>query len=491
MNISIYGSHDGSVCYKTDKYHIIEAERFFNKRYSTISQTWPWLDGPTDEEYLSLLKYIKTQINEKIETVFYNQLFEKDFEIIKRELEVENFVKFEHHYAHAIGAYYQSPFTECYVISFDGGGENLDGTISNFTIYYANNGKLVKLYDIKKDLGTPYEMSAEPISCIRKGKNGLANSGKLMGLCSFGKPIPELIDLSQALSLNVSQRDILEGQLSYDFAATSQLAFEMKFFGIFNTLNIPFGSNICLTGGCALNIILNQKLCDLGYKIYVPPNPNDCGLTFGALVGTIENEKQEINLTYAGLPILDTTDKTGKEISNYDIANMLYKQNKILGYIEGNSECGPRALGNRSILCYPETPGIKDKLNAEIKFREWFRPFGGVVRLDNLDKYFYNGCESRYMSFSPTLRTSRFGAVTHVDGTCRVQTVTGEQHSNLYDILGHIESMGGEGVLLNTSFNIRGKPILTRLEDAFVTLRETKLDGFVHNNRLYCRETIL
>ena len=135
-------------------------------------------------------------------------------------------------------------------------------------------------------------------------------------------------------------------------------------------------------------------------------------------------------------------------------------------------------------------PDLKNKLNSEIKFREWFRPFGAVTKLENLDKYFINACESPYMNFCPTLKEQyRWPSITHVDNTCRIQTVTSDQNSKLYNILDEIEKLGGEPILLNTSFNIKSKPILTTLKDAFEVLKQTKLNGFVYED-LYFKNNI-
>ena len=328
-----------------------------------------------------------------------------------------------------------------------------------------------------------------------------------MGLCSYGQPrdewkncVREFFDsgseeaadnVSSVVGFNVSEYDIISGQDELDFAATIQWAFEKKFSDMFRQLNVPDCANICLAGGCALNIIVNQKLYDTGYNVYVPSNSGDCGLTFGVVAHNYGD--RQVDVTYCGYEILDygycDNSFYKKDVTNKDIAKLIFNEKKILGYIHGQSECGPRALGNRSILCYPDMPDLKNKLNSEIKFREWFRPFGAVTKLENLDKYFINACESPYMNFCPTLKEQyRWPSITHVDNTCRIQTVTKVQHPELYDLLTEIENLGGEGILLNTSFNIKGKPILTTMADAFEVLRQTKLNGFVYNNIYYTRE---
>jgi predicted NodU family carbamoyl transferase len=155
---------------------------------------------------------------------------------------------------------------------------------------------------------------------------------------------------------------------------------------------------------------------------------------------------------------------------------------KIVGVARGRSEHGARALGNRSIICNPSIPEMKDILNAKVKHREWYRPFAPVVRLEDISKYFEWEGESRWMSFCPKVKDEwkyKLGAITHVDGTARVQTVTREENEWLYDLLTKFEEKTGVGVLLNTSFNVDGKPILSTCKDAFTILETTEMDCLI------------
>jgi len=154
----------------------------------------------------------------------------------------------------------------------------------------------------------------------------------------------------------------------------------------------------------------------------------------------------------------------------------------IVGVVRDTSEHGPRALGNRSILCNPTYPNMKDILNEKVKNREWYRPFAPVCRLEDVSKYFDFDGESRWMSFCPTVKEEyrdKLVSITHVDGTARVQTVTKEQNPWLYELLTEFEKESGVGVLLNTSFNVNGKPILSRYSDAFEVYNNTKMDALV------------
>jgi len=511
VDMAVYGYHDGSVCIRDDdgKYHIYEAERFFGRRYSLITREFELEENvsfltPTEDEFNNFFVHIKNKHKDnRIENFYYHDMYAQDLAVLNSIFDIKNFTSYDHHYSHACSAYYQSPFDECYIISYDGSGKNTNHTMSSFVFWHAKHNEIIKLREFTPhtafSLGDCYIDLSICLSSINGSEFfGLPRAGKLMGLCAHGKPreewkipIAKYFDNPGYLSLNALANQIglyvqhwhtLSGQDELDFAATIQWAFEDKFFRLFNLMKIPKGSNICMVGGCAMNIVVNQKLFEMGYNIYVPPNVGDCGLTFGVLADIYKDKN--IDLTYAGFDILDEDYRDHEFNCEYiresSIANLLFFEKQIIGLMQGKSECGPRALGNRSILCYPDIPDLKNKLNSEIKFREWFRPFGAVTKLDALDKYFYNACESRHMTFCPTLKEEyRWPSITHVDNTCRIQTVTKEQNYKLYKILDEIEKLGGEPILLNTSFNIKGKPILTTLKDAFEVLKQTKLNGFV------------
>jgi carbamoyltransferase len=247
--------------------------------------------------------------------------------------------------------------------------------------------------------------------------------------------------------------------------------------------------DLVFTGGCALNVLFNQELKDYveskGKKLYVPPNPNDCGLSLGQYLNFVREKISPV--VYGNTDILDRNtftypdEYTYSDVSSDRIANLI-SAGKIGGIIQGKSEVGPRALGNRSIICDPSFKNMKDILNAKVKFREWFRPFAPVCRLQDKDDYFVSACESEYMSYAPVVKEEHretLVSITHADYTSRLQTVTQSQHKLFYDICTSMKRIGKLPVILNTSFNIKGKPILTTYEDAFHVLEVTELDFVV------------
>ena len=275
----------------------------------------------------------------------------------------------------------------------------------------------------------------------------------------------------------------------------SQLAFEEVFLDIARPIIDKYDElPIIMVGGCGLNILLNTRIeKEFNRPVFVPPNPNDCGIAAGMILGHIK-PKKAIDLTYSGSFVLDqfcvseyVESRNAVEYSIPDLAGKI-KAGDIVGVVRGRSEHGPRALGNRSIICNPAIADMKDILNKKVKNREWYRPFAPVCRLQDINKYFHRDTESRWMCFCPEVREewrSRLPSITHIDNTARVQTVTYDQNPWLYDLLTEFEQQTGVGDLLNTSFNVNGKPILSTYRDAIDVFDKTSMDLLVLDKYLF------
>ena len=530
-NISFYGSHNGSyVVEKNGKIELLlEIERFLNYKNSGIAQ----YKTVKPEDILFISKLISEYITKKLgikefENCYYlnTDVIHNGLHILHHDIPAKNYILSQHHESHAAGTFYQSPYKEALVFSFDGGGD--DG---KFNIYHAKRKSSVKLlkriinpvinYEhVYYDLGFPYmifgnylkDINFEPLS-----EGNLVYSGKIMGLVSYGKVIeewlPHFIDfyksdvngenwlekieiLSKKINVKFDVENRLEGDTAYNVAATSQRAFEECFLEVAKPYfekypNLP----ICVTGGCALNIILNTRLVEEFKKeVFVAPDPNDCGIALGMLLHHLKPSKP-VDVTYKGLDLLDI-DSLGINVQTREFVFKSYfleikdlvkdlSEGKIVGVAREGSEHGPRALGNRSILCNPSFPDMKDILNKKVKHREWYRPFAPVVRLEDVNEYFEWDKESRWMSFCPKVKKKwrkKLASITHVDNTARVQTVTKDQNPWLYNLLTKFKAKTGIGVLLNTSFNVAGKPILTTIHDAFDILQKSEMDTLVINN---------
>ena len=287
---------------------------------------------------------------------------------------------------------------------------------------------------------------------------------------------------------------VFEGQEGYDIAATAQRAFEVAFFSVLDRYDndVP----LVLTGGCALNVLVNEQLKKhTNRQIYVPPNPHDGSLSLGHMFLYKKPEKS-VNITYAGLPLTDKElfpeyiDKyNARKIDKKELAQLI-KDGNIIGLVYGDSEVGPRALGNRSIVCDPNIREMKDILNAKVKFREWYRPFAPFCKKEDAPKYFEsrNFDNLEYMSYAPKVKdeyVDKLPSITHIDNTARLQTVTEESHAEFYELLTEFGKISETNVLLNTSFNIRGYPILSSIEDALYALNNTQMDYVVIEDYLF------
>lgn len=517
MNIiSVYGSHNASVSVKCgDQYEVIEVERFISEK--NIGLTRYYFRNNPEAIIDSIVNYIQTKYNIRTFDLCLFDMMEK-FERDGKHYYVHLFPakeyrKFKHHESHAAGTFYQSPFSTATVFSIDGGGG--DGLCN---VYSANRETGIKLLAKERyDFGFMYMLFGEYLDDIKHEKDilqgNLIYAGKLMGLCSYGEVrddwYPSFVEYYETMPISLNPNEKIEhiknlgkkigvvfnsekrisGQLAYDIAATSQRAFEDQILKLIRKYHVD--GPICFTGGCSLNIILNTRIRnEVTNKFFVAPNGSDCGLSLGALLGHIKPQ-DPFNATYLGLPILDIHElpkyvNDGHKITISNLADLL-ANDKIIGCIHGNSEHGPRALGNRSILCNPCVDDMKDILNQKVKNREWFRPFAPVVRLQDVDKYFEFDGESRYMSYQVKVRhewREKLKAITHVDGTARIQTVTADQNMWLYKLLTQFERKTGVGVLLNTSFNVNGKPITTRLSEALEVYKNTQIDGIYMNGYL-------
>ena len=527
-NIAFYGSHNAAYVVEENGeiLLVLELERFLNYKNSGLAQ----YKCPKTEDILFYAQYIPQWIMNKFNITEFENCYFLNTDVIiseKHELETyipaKNFIHGLHHEAHAAGCFYQSPYPEMLVFSFDGGGN--DG---KFNIYHCIRGESPKLLEcvnsplfdsphIYYDLGFPYMTLGHYLKDIKfedLGTGNLVYPGKIMGLASYGEVreewLPAFMDfyksnlngldyeqyvneLGNKIGVTFDIYERIEDKLAWDIAATTQRAFEDSFLEI----ALPYMNEypdlpIGIAGGCGLNILLNTRLVnEFDKEVFVGPDPNDCGIALGLMLNHLRPEKP-FDSTYSGTTLLDLDSLsyyiqnthirfTSNFLDQDDLINDL-SEGKIVGVARGRSEHGARALGNRSIICNPSIPEMKDTLNAKVKHREWYRPFAPVVRLEDVNKYFEWNKESKWMSFCPKVREEwkeKLGAITHVDGTARVQTVTREQNEWLYDLLTKFEEKTGIGVLLNTSFNVDGKPILSTVKDAFTILEKTELDCLI------------
>jgi carbamoyltransferase len=437
----------------------------------------------------------------------------------------------EHHLSHAASAFYPSPFAEAGILTIDGVGEWTTTSIAQ--------GSGAKI-EIKKEIHFPHSLgllySAFTSYCGFK-----VNSGeyKLMGLAPYGKPDyantirDNLIDIrpdgsyhlnmdyfdyATGLKMTNAKFDRLFGRTArkaetgldpfyMDIAASIQDVCEEVVEKLCrHTLEITGSENLCLAGGVALNCVANGKVLQKGLakNIWVQPAAGDAGGAIGAALAFyfdsvktgVRNETAEgMKGCYLGASfsqdqvevVLKKKNAVFHLLSEMEVAKKaatILAEGKAVGWFQGRMEFGPRALGNRSVLADPRNPEMQKNLNLKIKFRESFRPFAPVVLAERAGEWFGLKEESPYMMFTTNVvkAGNPIPAVTHVNGSARVQTVDGKTNPKLHALLSEFDQLTACPVLVNTSFNVRGEPIVNRPEDAYDCFMSTGLDAlFIEN----------
>ena len=264
--------------------------------------------------------------------------------------------------------------------------------------------------------------------------------------------------------------------------------------------------NLCLAGGVFLNILANSVLRKnkVVENLHIPPFPDDTGLSFGAAALGLFKSKEVVKLphnisllgkTYDDTEIEDAlVDTEYKKYDDFeklceDVAKHL-ADNKIVGWFQNRSEFGPRALGSRSILMNPTPQKNKDTINKRIKHREEWRPFAGIMLEEYQEEYFMDTYPNEYMLYSLVVRPHqrrKLGAITHKDFSCRIQTVNKELHPEVTTLLQKYNEKTGCPILLNTSFNDNGQPIIETPKDAIETFNKIDLDYLIIGNYIIHR----
>jgi carbamoyltransferase len=337
-------------------------------------------------------------------------------------------------------------------------------------------------------------------------------AGKVMGLAPFGRPripVHEFLELDgNRLKFSNKVQKRFKNQERWptnkdcyeDLAASVQRALEFALLHMTKHLrDLTDEVNLCMAGGVALNSVANQRIIEeVGFKnVYVIPSAEDSGVAIGAAylglweLGRTHCKRQLCNdglgRTSASSEI-DRAIQSVPDIVVYRPANLLKEtaarlsHGQIAGWFQDGSELGPRALGQRSILCSPCPRDAKEVLNARVKFRESFRPFAPAILAEEAPNWFdfgYSPADSPFMLRVVPFRPQRRAcvpAVVHVDGTGRLQTVTQEQNGLFHDLIRQFHTMTGVPILLNTSMNVQGEPIVETPTDAIWCLLGTGLD---------------
>jgi carbamoyltransferase len=435
-----------------------------------------------------------------------------------------------HHDCHAAGAFFCSGFHRAAVLVADGTGE------SESTSFYLGEGNTVSRAsaELTRDfsLGILYQYFTEWLGY--RSPTTAQHCGKIMGLSSYGSPVyKERI------------REILErdgGQYKWPRGSLAEMRREIvKVFGVpqprptkeFNTLQADVASsiqslledmvleklrkakeahpfdNLCFSGGVGMNSLLNYRILKSGVceNLFVQPLASDRGIAMGAALASAGRNhrsrpgisRRQIPTLYVGYGKDPLRRELGRVLDAYDLPVYIEKEfassqeiarlldeNQILAIFQGRQEIGPRALGNRSIVAAP-TVRSRDKTNGRVKYREPWRPFAPTVLEEEVTRYFDMDRPEPFMTaiygVLPGM-ISGIEGVTHVDGTARLQTVSRDQNPLFHEIIAEYQKITGIPIILNTSFNIYGQPIVRTVYDAVVTFLCSGIDGLLMEHTL-------
>ncbi|MCF6407875.1 carbamoyltransferase [Chitinophaga filiformis] len=414
----------------------------------------------------------------------------------------------EHHLCHAASAFLPSPFDEAAVMTMDGRGEKATTT---FSLGKGNSLDRISQVNMPHSLGLLYEKVTTHLGFLHS-----SDEYKVMALASYGKPVfvnafRSMISLSDHGEYSIDDEQMVEllgpprkkgdefTAHHFNIAHSLQAVLQESVLQISDWLQKKTGAdNLCFAGGVALNCVLNAKIRDAGIfkDIWVQPASGDAGTALGAALwtdATLRNSQEKtfhMDHAYWGpeynddeiKTFLDWTKTPYRKLGNVaeETAELL-AQDKIIGWYQGRMEFGPRALGSRSILASPISANMQARLN-EVKDREDFRPVAPVVLEEVAGDWFEGAHFSPFMLFVYDVKPDKkdkIPAVTHVDGTARIQTINRSQHSRYYDLLQAFYKKTGVPVLINTSFNTLGKPIVCTPRDAVECFWSSPFDALV------------
>mgnify|MGYP002620539236 CR=1 FL=1 len=381
----------------------------------------------------------------------------------------DNLYYIDHHQSHAAYAYLLSGYKESDILAIDGRG-------SKYNCIFIDKDDNITDLSNEMNLGIMWNWFAKQL--------GFGNLGasKVMGLAAYGQ-YDDAIALiledywnGHKLEWQSKNRDFNQFFIQ-DIAHTLQVVTEDRIRDY--VFDLKSCDNICVAGGVAYNGYMNEMLYENWSSVYVPPAPGDEGQSIGTYMHADYTLNKNVHKpsVYAGKEY----EYVGEEKVDYTEVAQAIADGKIVGWFQGKSESGHRALGNRSILADPRNSAIKDIINGTIKNREDFRPFAPSVLEDYYQEWFDTPEPSPYMSRIMKVKNDKVPGITHLDGTARIQTVNREQNEKYYDLINEFYKITGVPMVLNTSFNCQ-EPIVETPEEAINTFNKTDMDLLVIND---------
>ena len=377
----------------------------------------------------------------------------------------------DHHQSHATYAFINSGFEQSDILAIDGVGSKYR------CVFFDKDQNLIDLSN-KLPIGWLWNHMSNLTGF------GTLGASKLMGKVGYGKYSEYYYNVFELIFAGSIKEKKYKEWKQIEISNVADLAFTLQKFTIDKIKEhvYPLKScdNLCIAGGVAYNGYMNEEFTNHYKNVFVPPAVGDEGQAIGTYqhADYILNNNIHKSETFAGKEYKFIGDE--KLISYKPIAQSI-ADGKIIGWFQGKSESGNRALGNRSILADPRNPNIKNIINNTIKLREDFRPFAPVVLEEHYKEYFETNSPSPYMSRICKVKSDKIPGVTHIDNTARIQTVNKEQNNKLYELVREFYVITGIPMLLNTSFNCQ-EPIVETPEEAINTFNRTALDMLIIND---------
>lgn len=494
LGLSLYfGYHDSCATFYTGEEILLhlEAERVFRRKHMRV----------TADEMHELIRIGQSHLQREAQSIdelliaqWNNQFDKADFQRLSKAEPI-----FTGHHQNHIGSGFASGYEDAVIVCADGGSE--DGT----TKVYLKNGRNVHLLDDLDDTvmtgkfyGTITQMIIDP----RFGRAHDTYPGKTMGLAALGELREEYWQLLEAHATEINKlhmtgcdhlRTLFGLSDDYaepwndknrvDLAHTAQLFWEQNFYNKLSEYR-NLSENIIFVGGCAYNVPLNSRIADnqLYKNIYVTPVSGDSGQSLGAVLFRRPGIACKYPFLGRGFGEAPRTERLRDQL----VQDLL--DHKIIAWYQGRSEVGARALGHRSFIGLPDSLEMRNRLSQDIKCRESYRPVAPIITAEDLHDFFCTQQESPFMSFSPLAKDITrecAPAIVHYDGTSRVQTLTQETNPVLYGAIIELKKRTGIPIIMNTSFNINGEPIVDTPEDAKNNFTNSGADVLYINGERY------
>ncbi|MCK6259491.1 hypothetical protein LCY76_23245 [Fictibacillus sp. KIGAM418] len=446
-----------------------------------------------------------------------------------------NLQTYNHHLTHASSVFFTSPFSEAAIMVIDGSGSEFGiSQYETISFFYADGNKLNKFFIHKGNKSKKYLNEFLPNNSLGGFYRAVTEAigfhfledGKTMGLSSYGsdryiEDFHKFYTYSKHKGFLQSDQDIqnlkmfIQDEISLskdsfktkaDFARAVQYHTEELLIQLaFSIYEKTKSKHLCISGGVALNSVANSRILKETpfEKVYVFPASSDAGCAIGSALYLyyvqLQNPwspKEEPFSPYLGAEYdpasIEKTLEEYKEQLCYRISENIFEdtaalleEGNIIGWYQGRSEIGPRALGNRSVIADPRKVETRQRINQSIKRREFFRPLAPAIMEEYQKDYFVNPVSSHHMLYVNEIQPDKaceMGAVSHIDGTARVQTVTRTSNPTFYTLLEHFKSLTDVPLLLNTSFNGSGEPIVETPKDAIKSFIHLGLDVLVMDN---------